>query len=141
MKQFLRKRYLFLLCILAVAASALTGCKNEEGEIQKIKELDFTVVEEAGLPEELLKMINEKKSQPFKFSYGDDEYLYIARGYGSQKSGGYSVAVQELFLADNAIYFNTELIGPSKQDLVSQTITYPYIVVKIEFIDKSVVFE
>lgn len=124
-----------------MAAGTLTGCKGTDEEIKKLKDLDFTVVEEADIPEELLSMINGKKVQPFKFSYGDDEYLYIARGYGSQRSSGYSISVHDLFLADNAIYFKTEFIGPSKQDLVSQTITYPYIVVKIEFIDKPVVFE
>lgn len=120
---------------------AMTACSKKESEIKKLKDLDFTVIEEADIPEELLSIINEKKSQPFKLSYSNDNCLYIARGYGSQRSGGYSISAMHLFLTDNAIYFKTELIGPSKQDLVSQTITYPYIVVKTEFIDKSVLFE
>lgn len=140
MKHMLRK-HLSLLCISFILLTVLTGCKKGDNEIKKIRDLDFTVVEEADIPEELMGIIHEKKAQPFKLSFANDDYLYIARGYGSQKSGGYSISVQHLFLADNAIYFKTELIGPSKQDLVSQTITYPYIVVKTEFIDKSVLFE
>lgn len=140
MKQFSKKRCLFLFCTLFLI-SMLTACKQEKDEIKKVKDLDFTLVEEADIPEELLTIINEKKSQPFKLTYTNDSYLYIARGYGGQKSGGYSICVKELFLAENAMYFKTELLGPSQQDLVSQTITYPYIVAKVELIDKSVVFE
>ncbi len=60
---------------------------------------------------------------------------------GKQNSGGYSVAVEELFLTDNAIYIDTNLIGPSQDDLVTQGVTYPYIVVKLEYMDKKIVFE
>ena len=58
-----------------------------------------------------------------------------------QNSGGYSIAVEELFLAENAIYIDTNLIGPSQDEEVSQRVTYPYIVVKLEFIDEQIVFE
>lgn len=118
----------------------LSGCKKQEEEIVKIKDLEFTVVEEADLPEELLKSINEKKSTPFKMTYSNDNYLYIVRGYGEQKSGGYSISVDNLFLAENGIYFESTLIGPGQNDLVTQVISHPYIAVKLEFIDKKVVF-
>lgn len=140
MKSKRNKKNVFLFCTLLLIM-VITGCKKEEEKGEKIKDLDFTVIEEADIPEELLTIINEKKEQAFKLSYTNDNYLYIARGYGAQKSGGYSIRVLECSLTDNAICFKTELIGPSEQDLVSQTVTHPYIVVKLEFIDKSVVFE
>ncbi len=127
--------YLIAMCLM------LFGCKKDETEIKKIRDLEFTVVEEADLPENLLKTINEKKDKPFTFSYFiDTDYLYICVGYGAQKSGGYSITVDELYLADNAIYIDTNLLGPSKDDVVTQVVTYPYIVVKIEYIDKVVAF-
>ena len=57
-----------------------------------------------------------------------------------QPTGGYSISVDELFLADNAVYIDTNLIGPSEKDYVTNAVTYPYVVVKTEFIDKTVVF-
>lgn len=127
--------YLIAMCLM------LFGCKKDETEIKKIRDLEFTVVEEADLPENLLKTINEKKDKPFTFSYFiDTDYLYICVGYGAQKSGGYSITVDELYLTDNAIYIDTNLLGPSKDDVVTQVVTYPYIVVKIEYIDKVVAF-
>ena len=127
--------YLIAMCLM------LFGCKKDETEIKKIRDLEFTVVEEADLPENLLKTINEKKDKPFTFSYFiDTDYLYICVFYGAQKSGGYSITLDELYLADNAIYIDTNLLGPSKDDVVTQVVTYPYIVVKIEYIDKVVAF-
>ena len=103
--------------------------------------MEFTVVEDADLPGELKEIIDEKKENPFRMHYSNKESLYIVVGYGKQNSGGYSISVEELFLTDNAIYFDTNLIGPSQDDLVIQGVTYHYIVVKLEFIDKKIVFE
>lgn len=134
------KRGLFLFCVL-IFALLPTGCKKEEETLaKKIKDLDFTIVEEADLPEELLKIINEKKEKSFKLSYTSEDSLYIARGYGAKKSGGYSITVKELYLSEEGIYFETELIGPSQEDLVSQTITHPYIVVKLEKLEDPIIY-
>jgi len=137
----MRFRKLFLLIMIVIAIYGLSGCKKEDTEIKKIRDIEFTVVEDADLPGELKEVIDEKKENPFKITYSNKDYLYIVVGYGKQNSGGYSIAVEELYLTDNAIYVDTNLIGPSKDDLVTQGVTYPYIVVKTEFIDKSVVFE
>lgn len=136
-----RFRILILLLMIMAAAIGMIGCKAEDDEIKKIKDLDFTVVEDADLPGELKELIDEKKEEPFKLSYSNKDNLYIAVGYGKQNSGGYSISVDELYLANNAIYIDTNLIGPSSDDMVSQGVTYPYVVVKLEFIDKRVVFE
>ncbi len=136
-----RLKTIITLLFIIITAFGLLGCKKEESEIKKIKDLDFTVVEDADLPGELKEIIDEKKEKPFRLHYSNNDSLYIVVGYGKQNSGGYSIAVEELFLADNAIYFDTNLIGPSQDDLVTQGVTYPYIVVKLEYIDKKIVFE
>lgn len=134
----MKKIYLIILCLLLVS---LSGCSMEEASNKKIRDLDFTVVENSDVPEELLKILEEKKKSEFKLTYSDKENLYIGVGYGEQATGGYSIAVNELYLSSNAIYISTSLIGPSKDETVNQVLTYPYIVVKTEFLDKSVVFE
>ncbi|MBB2181346.1 protease complex subunit PrcB family protein [Lachnospiraceae bacterium MD1] len=136
-----RFRKLILLLMFVVTVIGLTGCKAEDTDVKKIKDLEFTVVEDADLPGELKEIIDEKKEEPFKLSYSNKDYLYIVVGYGKQNSGGYSISVDELYLTSNAIYINTNLIGPSQEDMVSQGITYPYVVVKLEFRDERVVFE
>lgn len=135
----LTKLLLSLTMLITIAGFA--GCKQEDTDVKKIKDLEFTVVEDSDLPGELKEIIDEKKEEPFKLSYSNKDNLYIVVGYGKQNSGGYSISVNELYLTSNAIYINTTLIGPSKEDMVSQGVTYPYVVVKLEFREERIVFE
>jgi hypothetical protein len=128
--------YVFFLFTVAVLLSACTA-KDDSSEQKK---LDFTVVEEADYPEELPEIIAEKKETPFKLTYSYQGYLYIVQGYGEQATGGYSIQVDDVYETENAVYFSTSLMGPGKDEEVTQAKTYPYIVVKIKDIDKSVVF-
>ena len=119
---------------------SFSGCGYEEENTEKVCDLDFTVLREEEIPEELAQVINEKKSEPFHLTY-EDEALYIAVGYGKKDSGGYSIEVQELYLGKTAICFNTKLIGPKKSDKVEEASSYPYLVVKTEYREEKVVFE
>lgn len=130
-----------IICLFFVAVFLLCGCSIEDENGEKLKDLEFTVVEEGEVPEELTKIIEDKKTKEFKITYSDGTYLYIVVGYGEQATGGYSVAVNQLYLSDNAIYLDTNLIGPSKDEKISQVITYPSIVLKLEYLEKSVVFQ
>ena len=131
MKLFHGKKLLLFFCLLGLLL-LFTGCSKTEKELTKIKDLEFTVVEEADLPETLLTKIKEQKAVPFRLTYTDAGYIYIAQGYGEQPCGGYSIAVKELFLAQDCVVFQSELIGPRENDLVNHAVTHPYIVVKVE---------
>ncbi len=139
MKQIIKK--LLLLSYLFLFSASLISCKNTDGTPEKDKDLEFTVVENADLPEKLANYIEEKKTNPFKLTYENEDYLYIVQGYGAQVSGGYSISVDELYLADDWIYVKTSLIGPGRNEPMTQNITYPYVVIKTEFMDNDVVFQ
>ena len=126
----------FIITVLFCA-----GCSVEQTNRTKISDLDYTIVAENEIPEELLADIEEKKAADFKMTYKDDTFLYIVRGYGEQETGGYSICMQEVYLTSNAIIFDTELIGPRKGETISKSPSYPYIVVKVELRDENVVFE
>lgn len=119
----------------------LSGCSLLSEERVKLRDLDFTVLAEEKIPEELLSIVNEKKAEPFKLTYSDKDYLYICIGYGEQATGGYSIAVNELYETDSAIYVNTELLGPEPSEKSNLTPSYPYIVLKTEYLDQTVIFE
>ena len=102
--------------------------------------MEFTVVSEAEIPQELKELIEEKKANEFKLSYSADGFLYIVAGYGTQDTGGYSVSVKELYLTENSIVMDSDLIGPGQDEEVSQTPTCPYIVVRTEDRPESIVF-
>lgn len=136
------KRYkLYLFVVLLTFLTLLVGCETKNDKPQKVKDLEFTVVEEADIPEELKEIIEEKKLNPFKLSYTNTDYLYIVIGYGTQSTGGFSITVDDLYLTEDSIYINTTLLGPEKDEQVEQAETYPYVVIKTEYIDKTVIYE
>lgn len=109
--------------------------------MEKIKDLEFTVIAEDNIPEELFGKIEEKKKEAFKITFEDKGFLYVCVGYGTQQTGGYSIAVNDMFETANAVYVDTNLIGPKPEEKSNQVESYPYIVLKTEFIDKPVVFD
>lgn len=130
-----------LLVIVSIMAAMLSACGGETEKEENRNNLEFTVVSEDRLPDELKEILDQKKESAFKLTYADEGYLYICVGYGKQESGGYSVTVNELYETDNAIYVNTNLLGPKAGRSPGTSPSYPYIVLKIEFRDKTVVFD
>jgi len=139
MKRRYFKRLLFFF-FLTIMTGAFSGCGEKEEELLKIKDLEYTVVEESEVPEELLKKIKEKRETPFQMTYETEGYLYIAKGYGTQKTSGYSIRVQELYQAETGIVFSSELLGPGREEPVLQIETWPYIVIKLPDMGMEIIF-
>lgn len=130
-----------VIAVLFLSGCLLCGCSIEDTNGTKVSDLDYTIVEESEIPEELLTMIEEKKAADFKMTYEMDNDLYIVRGYGEQATGGYSIRIKDCYLTTNAILFDTELVGPRKGESTSASPSYPYIVIKTEKRDESTIFE
>lgn len=137
-----RKRWKNVAAAMLLLCVVLTGCDMSGERNIKLRDLDFTVLSEEKIPEELKTVIAEKGSEPFRLTYSDNQNLYISIGYGEQKTGGYSIAVDELYLTDDAVHVSTSLLGP---DITGQKSgagkpTTPYIVIKTELLDKTVIY-
>ena len=133
-----RKCFLWAVILMLTIGS---GCGLEKTDSKKLEDLSYTILEEKEIPQEFLAVIEEKKEQMFKLTYTDEESLYIAVGYGVQQTGGYSISVNQCYLTQNAVYFDTTLIGPSKGEQVNEAKSYPYLVIKTKYSDKNVVFQ
>lgn len=129
------------LFMWAFVVRMLTGCSVQKNEQDKVRDLEFAVVGEAELPQELKNLVEEKKAADFRLTYSNDQGLYIAVGYGEQATGGYSIAVRELYLTENSIVVDTELLGPEKGEEVGVEKSYPYIVVRTEYLENPVIFQ
>lgn len=129
------------LVLLPLCAVLLCACSVEQTDTKKLRDVEYTVVAPEEVPEELASQIDEAKAEQFKLTFGDNGYLYIARGYGTKDTSGYSVEVPECFETSNAVYIKTNLLGPSKGEGVLKKPTCPYVVIKIEYSDKNVVFD
>lgn len=136
----IRKKWFLAGMLVIVLAAVIAGCSFGD-EAEEKTDLEFTVVDEARLPEALKEMVEEKKAETFKMTYADGGYLYLCVGYGKQATGGYSITVSDLYATENAIYLDTNLIGPKDASQKTGQPSYPYIVVKTPFMDKTVVFD
>lgn len=135
----MENRYCRILCIIMLLL--LCGCSIRKEEEEKLKDLDFTVVEAEEIPTELKEQIEKKKKEVFQLTYEDGGYLYLIVGYGEQPSTGYSITIEDLYETEHYINIKTGIMGPSKTEKVQEISTYPYIVVKIQNSDKKVVFK
>ena len=136
----------FVKMLLAAAlpasfAAGLSGCSVSREDKDKVRDLEFQVAAQGELPQELSKLIAQKVSQPFKLTYTDSQNLYIAVGYGAQPTGGYSISVKELYLTENSIILQTELMGPEKGEDPGTEQSFPYIVLRTELLEEPVVFQ
>ena len=132
--------------LLAAIAAALlfafaAGCGMSATDRQKIKDVSYPIVEDNYIPEKLLEVINQKKEAEFKISFENNDDLYLVHGYGEQETGGYSIVVRDLYLTKNALYFDTELLGPKNGSDPQKKPSYPYIVVKTKKYNQNIVFE
>ena len=123
-----------------IAAHRLRSAFERECETQRS---GFYGTQWRKIPEELKTVIAEKGTEPFQLTYSDNQNLYISIGYGEQKTGGYSIAVDALYLTDDAIHVSTSLLGP---DITGQKEgagkpSTPYIVLKTELLDKTVLYD
>lgn len=134
----MKKRFISISCFMIVLS--LLGCATGTDKTEKLRDLEFTVLDKDEIPESFMEEISKRVEKGFKLTFEDQGYLYIAEGYGEQETSGYSIEVAKLYETENAIYVQTDLIGPSNEEEIVERPTYPYIVLKTESIDKNVVF-
>ena len=135
MKQWIIIGVLCLLCLFLP-----TGCETVTEGGQRGKDLDYTVVPTADIPEDFAKEIDKKKINAFQMTYQDGEYLYIAIGYGQQENSGFSIQIIGLYEKGENICIEASLTGPEDGEIVSEKESFPFIVVKTEQKDKKVEF-
>lgn len=139
------QRIFSVVLVLALAA-ANVGCAgihlndSNQGAGEKVRDLEYTILSEERIPEELQPLLEERKEESFQMTYSDKEYLYICIGYGRQEYSGHSIVVNELFLGENGILVNTSLIGPEAGKEKINTVQFPVIVLKTELVEEVPLF-
>lgn len=78
-------------------------------------------------------------------SYADtgkeEAYLYVVRGYGTQQTTGYSIEVNACYETVDTVVIRTTLQGPEKKEKIHKKKTYPYIVIKMPYTEKQIIYE
>ena len=126
----------WLLCLVFLLT--LCGCGTSGGGMGERADVEFTVVSAEEVPQELSEILEKNKAREIRMTYQDGEELYLIRGYGEQKTGGYSISVVECSEDEENLYFLTQLIGPEDPEGLSEDPSYPYLVAKTARTDKNV---
>ena len=108
-----------------------TGCGRAEDK--KVEDVAFTIVPQQEVPPELQKAIDEKKAEEFQLTYSAGNALYIVKGYGEQKTGGYSSCVPEFYRTQSSLVAKIDLIGPENREAEAAMPDCPYIVIKTQY--------
>lgn len=133
---------LILLGILIGCSFIFWACGTDT-KPEKTGDISYMIVPEEEVPEELQKLIDERKESEFRLSFSEGENLYLVVGYGRQETGGYSIQLKELYLAGDVIYMDTELQGPLPEETkdAQDSTAAPWLVVKMQQMDKTIYFE
>lgn len=131
----MKKGTRWLLCLLLLM---LCGCGASRPDSEERAAVEFTVVPAEEAPQELLEILEKNKEREIRMTYQDGGQLYLIRGYGEQKTGGYSISVTECSEDEENLYFLTQLIGPERAEGLPEEPSYPYLVAKTERTEKNV---
>lgn len=134
----MRREYLYILLAMLLI---LSGCSVRKDSEKKLQDVEFNAVSKEDIPEELMAQIKEQEKKTFRITYGDKGDLYVARGYGQKETSGYSVQVTACFETENTICVETNLLGPPKGENIVEEATCPYVVIKMKYTDKDIVFK
>ena len=122
MKKKRRGRVLLAAVILMLLAS----CRITDVSEGERKELSYAIVKPGDFPPEIDQILRRKKESAFQMAYESGDDLYILRGYGKQKSGGFSIQIEEVSKSENAVFVRTKLVGPAAKEEQKGAASCPY---------------
>lgn len=143
-------RKISVIAGLLVVAIFLGGCSVNKKQETKIRDVDFTVTSVDEVPEQVRNIVEEEKKEKFQTVYSDKENTYLLVGYGEQSGEEYSIKVEQLYETETSITCslvferNETQIEDTAADEEMALITgkdnkcYPYIIIKMEYTDKSI---
>ena len=82
----------------------LASCRITDVSEGERKELSYAIVKPGDFPPEIDQILRKKKESAFQMAYESGDDLYILRGYGKQKSGGFSIQIEEVSKSENAVF-------------------------------------
>ena len=103
----------------------------------------YDICDSTMLPDELVTIIDKKKEKPFNLVYSNSTYTYIVMAAGRQERDDVGVVVDEMYKDENAIYVKGVLrqVATPTDGIKGDSISFPYVVIRIMKMDVPVVFK
>ncbi len=133
-----------ILCFLLVGMLLIMfGCQREEKHersYESMTDLTYEIVSGSDVPHKVNEKIFKEKEKGFGFTYRDGDVMYIVFGFGRQNTGGFSIQMAAAKESETEILIEAKLIAPGPEEVVSTSPSYPYLILKMENVEKDVQF-
>lgn len=138
-------RIITKLCLSLIGLFILIGCGTDPTKglesTEKVADIPFERVSLEDTPEDVKATIEYKNREKatYVLPSGDDFYVVVSRG--EQPTGGYEVEI--LFVEDwgDSVHVMYKFKDPADDELVSQALTFPIDIVRIERTNKQILFK
>jgi hypothetical protein len=128
------RKILIILIILSLVVISV-GCNpiEENVDLTEPTEFDYEVIEEDALENKGAKEWYEENKENYgSYTHAiSEEEKYLLVSAGEKRTGGYSLEIEGVNELSQMITFNINLNEPSEDDMVTQALTYPNLLVKI----------
>lgn len=128
------RKILFLVALISILVLSV-GCNvvEEDVGLTEPTEFDYEIIEEDALEEEAAKEWYDENKENYGFYTHtiNEQEKYLLVSAGERRTGGYSLEIEGVNELSQMITFNINLNEPSDDDMVTQALTYPNLLVKI----------
>jgi len=96
------------------------------------EDVRYSVVDEKDIPDHIVRAIEETKSEETSMVFDGEagtQYVYIA--LGERRTGGYHINIESVERSGDRILISYSEIKPADNEMVTQVLTYPWIVLKV----------
>lgn len=100
--------------------------------------MDYKIIEKNEAPEEVQEWIEKNKYEENHTIVKTNQRTYVIITRGEKRTGGYGIDISSVEEKDNVIYILVKYMDPDPEDIVIQTVTYPYIIVELEETEKEI---
>lgn len=100
--------------------------------------MSYRVIDETDAPPVIQEWLKTNKQiENFTFVYVEGKsYVVITRG--EKKTGGYGIKLDEVN-ENSKILIRVEYFDPEPDEIVIQVVTYPYIIIELNYIEKEII--
>lgn len=100
-------------------------------------EYEILTVDEA--PDEIKVWFEKNKKDRKNYNITYEGKTYVIQTLGEKNTGGYGIELSSIHEEESNIIIDYNDIYPKKDNLVTQIINYPYIIVEIEQTQKNII--
>lgn len=134
----MKKNFIFILTFI-LTIGLIAGCTQQNANI-KMGELEYETLDASELKDNDVQTWYEENYKKEGISSLDiDQYKYVLVSAGEKPTGGYSVEITSIEGKEEKIVVDAKLNVPSKGEMVTEALSYPNVIVKIDKDNRNVV--